>query len=326
MALYAIFRVQQLRTVDDLHAATRHGRREDNGTHYDVERTQFNWHWAANRVIAPIDWATGVENAISRLGAKCRKGSALAAEIFVGVSPEYFLPETPDGHFDMDRVAEWANLNMTVFYKRFGRAVVGARLDLDEGSPHMSICVVPTYEKVTKHTKTTVVSYRKIFGGESIKEARENMTAWQDWYARQMAPLGLSRGIPKRLTGRSHLSHQQYARKKRREDDERRAALDAAKEIEARMAADAEAARLDTERLQSVARRNAREATRVLLEAEKARDYMSRAVDLLKQHAPDLDVLKAIEASSEMITRWDDDVERISQEIDALLKPSSGSE
>src|SRR5690606_33305490 len=100
-----------------------------------------------------------------RLGATVRQGAPVAAEFFVGASPEYFL--AADGeNMDLEKIYHWADFNMKVFYQRFGRAVVAARLDLDEATPHMAICVVPTYTKVTKrgHNRV-VVSYRKVFGG-----------------------------------------------------------------------------------------------------------------------------------------------------------------
>lgn len=315
---YAIFRVQRLKSREDLDGATRHGRREDTGTHFDPERTPWNWHWGATRVDGAIDWGRGVDTALVRLDARCRRGSPLAAEILVSASPDYFLPDTQDGHFDMNKVAKWAEANMAVFYKRFGKAVVGARLDLDEGSPHMAICVVPVYEKTTRHTKKTVVSFRKVFGGESKEEARARMIGWQDWYAGEMAPFGLSRGVHKSLTGRRHLSHQQYAREKKRKDDELDCALQRAREFEAKAAAELAAAGAQAARLEAVAHQHARQATEVLLQAEKARDYFYKTVALLEEHAPDTEIFKALKASAPTLGAWESRIDRIREEISTL--------
>jgi hypothetical protein len=69
---------------------------------------------------------------------------------------------------------------MKVFYARFGSAVVARRLDLDEATLHLSICMLPIYEKTTKRTTSTTVSYRKVLGGETREAARSNLIGWQD--------------------------------------------------------------------------------------------------------------------------------------------------
>lgn len=193
---YAILRVQRLKSVADLEGATRHGQRADTGTHFDPARTPYNRHWEAAAVTGHVDWIQGVEETVARLGATVRRGAPVAAEFFVCVSPEFFVG-TDGESMDLEKIYHWSEFNMRAFHNRFGQAVVGARLDLDEATPHMALFVVPTYIKTTKHGSSTVVSYRKVFGGETKQEAREQLTQWQDWYAEQMAPLGLHRGVSK---------------------------------------------------------------------------------------------------------------------------------
>jgi hypothetical protein len=322
---FAILRVQRLKTRRDLHAATRHGRREDGGQHYDRTRTPFNLHWAAGPVVGPVDWAEGVDCAIRRLGAKCRKGAPVAAEFFVGASPEYFDPVgDAGGHFNMARVMAWAEATMAAFYERHGEAVVAGRLDLDEGSPHMAICVLPVYTKTTRYTRTVVVSYRKVFGGETKQEARDRMIELQDWYAEKMAPLGLVRGIPKTITGRTHLSHHQYARKRRQEDEARALALRQAQEREvelARRLTEVERELAQAARSRTVAHENARKATRILLEAEKARAFVQQTAEALAAYDPNAEIARVMAAKDPALTRWDRSIEQAMQDLAAIEAP-----
>jgi hypothetical protein len=321
--LFAILRVQPVKARKDLVSATRHGRREDDGQHYDAARTPFNRHWGAGGpVVDPVDWAEGVDCAIKRLGAATRKGAPVAAEFFVGASPEYFDPPDADadGHFDMKKVLTWADSTMAAFYKRFGRAVVAARLDLDEGSPHMAVCVLPVYTKTTKHTQKTAVSYRQVFGG-SKQESRTKMIAVQDWYAEEMAPLGLSRGIARTITGRTHLSHQEYARKRRREDEERALALLRAQEREAQLAARLTEIEQELElarQYRTVAHGNAQKAVKALLEARHANTFIQSTARTLAAYDPHAPIVGVMASKARVLATWEADIQRVSDELDDM--------
>jgi len=230
MPNFAILRVQRLKSKSDLDGGTRHGRREDTGTHFDPERTPFNEHYGATRVVGPVDWADAVEWSATRLGAVFRSGATKAAEFFVGASPEYFAPREGEPFFNMDRVYAFRDGVLAAFYERFGERVVLARLDLDEGTPHVTIVVLPVYEKKTKHKTQLTVSYREEFGGQNRLEARAKLIELQDWIARKLEPIGLVRGVSKAVTGREHLTHHQYARRRRIEDEARKTALEEAEQ------------------------------------------------------------------------------------------------
>jgi hypothetical protein len=333
---YAIFRVKRLNTQKDLRAATLHGQRADSGRHYDPKRTPYNCHWSACEATDAVDWQLGVEDAIERLGANRRKNGALAAEIFLSASSDYFLPvDALDLYFNTETVFRWARINVDLLYERFGKAVVAIRLDLDEGVPHLAACVIPVYDKVTKKGVTPTVSYRKVFGGETREAASKNLTAWQDWYAEKMAPLGLSRGVPKRLTGRTHLSHNEYARKKRREDNERMRALELAKEQAAQLEGALASAQMaltaaqeqmdDAEKLKALAFERTVAATKALADAENARKFMEKVANTLNQYDPQAEIAKAIAAKAPTIRKWDEDVSRIAEEVSALSKPEGPS-
>lgn len=274
MPNYAILRVQRLKSKSDLDGGTRHGRREDTGTHFDPERTPFNEHYGATRVVGPIDWADAVDWSAKRLGAVFRNGATKAAEFFVGASPEYFAPREGEPFFNMDRVNAFRDGVLAAFYERFGERVVLARLDLDEGTPHVTIVVLPVYEKKTKHKTQLTVSYREEFGGQNRLEARAKLIELQDWIALKLAPIGLVRGVPKAVTGREHLTHHQYARRRRIEDEARKRALEEAEQrvVDLRQQNDELEARL----------------TRIRAEQDQTREYLraaaEQAIDAEKVH------------------------------------------
>jgi hypothetical protein len=241
-------------------------------------------------VTGAVDWAEAVQGVIDRFEASVRRGAPVAAEFFVGASPSYFDTEDGLGHFNMDGVKLWAETTMAGFHKRYPCMVAAARLDLDEGSPHLAICVVPIYTKTTKRKQSLSVSYRKFFGGDTIPEARQKMIALQDRSAELMAPLGLTRGVSKSITGRKHLSHQEYARRRQAEDAARAKALLAAEEHERTLqlrVQEYDARIIRIEAIETRARDNHRKATTVLWEAEEAHKRVAHTAVALSRYDRD---------------------------------------
>lgn len=229
---YAILRVERLKTYKDVDNATQHGRRADSGTHYDPSRTALNRHWlGTERVDEPVDWEAAIREAIRDKHLHVRGNGAAAAELLMAASPEFFVGD--DGEIDAEKLDRWVENNFTWLDERFPGMVLAIRLDLDEASPHLAVLLLPTYEKATRHKTQRAVSYRKVFCGANKVETSARMIALQDDYAAAMAPLGLVRGVRKAITGREHLTHQQYVARKVREDEARRQAL-ATAEVAAR--------------------------------------------------------------------------------------------
>lgn len=313
---FAILRVERVKSKNDLAGADRHGRREDTGTHFDPERTPFNWHWSACRVVGPVDLIDGVDRAAKRLGAVTRKGATVAAEFFVSASPEYFDPvEGEDSYFNMRRVIDWAEATMAAFYKRYGRAVIAARLDLDEGGPHIALWMLPTYTKITKHSEKAVVSYRKVFGGD-IVEAGKKMIDLQDWYAGEMAPLGLTRGVPKTVTHRGHLTHQQYARKRDKEDKERLAALARAEQQAAELQRRNEELEKRLELVkahQRLTRGKHESAAKLLIETENALTWLTNIKAQLAAYDPHGPIIEALEGAAPAFDKIESHVQELAE-------------
>lgn len=227
---FAIIKVMRIKTRADLAGLTAHGRRTDRSPHVDRSRSQLNRHWSppALGLTDPTDLVAAVDAVIAMAGAKTHKGSAVAADFHLGASPEFF--ENEDGSWDFEKIGRWYEANGRAIMERFPGMVASVRLDLDESSPHIAVCLVPLATKLTKHGLAPIVSFRKLLGGESKAEASRRMIELQDWYAETMKPLGLNRGIPKILTKRVGLSHHGYRRLKEIEDARRLAAAAQAEE------------------------------------------------------------------------------------------------
>lgn len=318
---YAILRVERLKSKADLDGATRHGRRADSSTHFDPDRSPFNMHWAAGRVTGPVNWAEAVQDTLDRFGVTPRKNAPLAADFFVGASPGYFSPLDDTEHFNMERVIQWAEAVLAAFHERYPRMVAAARLDLDEGSPHMSICVVPIYIKVTKRASKYAVSYRKVFGGETISAARDNMIGLQDWFAEKMVPLGLTRGVSKRVTGRSHESHQEYARRHRATDEAKEKAKADAELYAAQLkdrVAEVEIRLTSLQAQETLLRTNLRKATQVLLDATKSHEWIKTAVSTLEAYDPHAPVVTILHEKQEVFDKHLQRLSKLSTDLDDI--------
>ncbi|WP_404403415.1 MobV family relaxase [Pelagibacterium halotolerans] len=214
--MFAILRVQKIKSRADAVCMTMHGKRADRGTHYDRNRTHLNRHWTPDPVDAPPDWNAAIDATVARLGARRRKGATLAAHFLVSATPEFFADD--GGGLDIKKAHAWAEDVLRAFQERYPDQIALARLDLDESSPHMDVVVVPVYAKKTKYTCVLTVSYRQVFAGDDKYEAQTRLAELQDWFADAMSNWGLKRGRPKAQTQREHLTHQEYAeRQKQRE-------------------------------------------------------------------------------------------------------------
>lgn len=316
---YAIIRVQRLKTINDLHAATRHGRRQDRGTHYDPDRTRLNRHWANGEWgQSPADWANEFDALIEARQAQVRANGARGAEILLSASGSFFTTPGTD-ETDMAKVELWLAATVNALMARYPGMIATMRLDLDEATPHLAVGVVPLYVKKTKHTTAVGVSYRKVFGGDTKIDAANNMRALQDWYALAMAPLGLERGISKVKTQRPHLSHWQYAAHMRAQDAKRENDVTEAAAL-AQKARDTQA-QIDI-KLQMVtlalsqAALYRRNAHALLKEAEKRTVWLDKAYKTAIAVGLSPDAANAVTRSQERLSSAKDQVTHLQTELD----------
>jgi len=300
--MYSILRVERIRRIGDLAGASAHGARTDAGTHYDPARRHLNRHWRLGLEVAgPVDLLEARRALIAREGLVERKNGAVAAEMLLSASGDFFFDR--EGQIDQGRLDRWVQRNLDCVAQRFPRMVAAARLDLDEGTPHLAVFLVPFYTKSTKNKVSTTLSYRRVFGGATRAKAREKMRALQDWYAAEMAEFGLRRGVPRARTGRQHLTHHQYAQRKRQEEEKRRcdlAAAEAARKIGEERWERARRRLGALERLQAELDRRDAELTQRAAALDQRAEHLARLIAAARRSAAAIDRLANAAAQDEL--------------------------
>lgn len=204
-------RIKKIRTMTDASNLTRHGRREKGSfakSAVDLERSHLNMHFAWDQDLEELDqvetcpdYGQALEARRELLGAKRAKNSSVGTEMLFTCSPDVLRGS--DGAIDLDKSRKWARDCMKLAEEKYGSMCVAARVDLDETTPHVSIFILPTYEKTYSGKKRqstrkpkTAVSHNKVFGG------RSDLSLMQDWMADSLVKKGwnVERGIPVAIT------------------------------------------------------------------------------------------------------------------------------
>lgn len=223
---YIAVRVKPLKKWSDVANATRHGRREDLARHVDRSRTHLNRHWAVTGTCefeehpepADIEVAFNITAGIA--GANWRKGAIVGTEMIFIASPEYFndyesewdaLDGKP-GKLNVQRANEWAEDCLAAAQAKFPGQIAAARLDLDEKTPHLSVFMLPMYEKSYEGQKRHSERQRrprKAISHNQVLGSPDKLSALQDWITDEMQARGrkeLRRGRRKLTKGPDHLT------------------------------------------------------------------------------------------------------------------------
>lgn len=120
---------------------------------------------------------------------------------------------------DEGRLNEWAEASVGWAKETFGEAnVVGAHLHMDEQTPHLHVTVVPivtterrrkaSEAKATRRYRTKPKNGPRLSADDIM--TRDNLTSFQDTYAKAMERFGLERGI--RGSEARHVDQHEYYR------------------------------------------------------------------------------------------------------------------
>ena len=120
---------------------------------------------------------------------------------------------------DEGRLNEWAEASVGWAKETFGAAnVVGAHLHMDEQTPHLHVTVVPivtterrrraSEAKATKRYRTKPKNGPRLSADDIM--TRDNLTSFQDTYAKAMERFGLERGV--RGSEARHVDQHEYYR------------------------------------------------------------------------------------------------------------------
>lgn len=176
----ATLRVKKLKSWKSLGVAASHDIRSFNTPNADSSRRVV--------LLAGEGTSDGTVNlALEKVGnQKLRKNAVVAVEIVLGVSPEYFRPNSPHsyGEWDIQRLEAWKEVSNQWLNERLQDRILQTTLHLDEASPHIHCLWIP----LTEDGKLSY--YQTEFGG-----GRNNLSKIQDSYAAAVAKLGIERGI-----------------------------------------------------------------------------------------------------------------------------------
>lgn len=224
-------RIKPLKKWSDVANMSRHGKREDPAKHVNRDLTVQNIHFnfmedetmrgdrgevTHNGDFGIVEHGEGeclditeeFEYLAERSGAKWRKGAIVGTEFMFLASPEFFEGERGSKE-RRDHARKWAHDCLHEMRQRYPMQMACARLDLDEKTPHLSVFMLPTYEKTyngperpskRRRAPRKAISHNQVFG------TPESLSELQDWAAEAMKRRGyeLERGKRKESKGPDH--------------------------------------------------------------------------------------------------------------------------
>lgn len=175
MPMYSIVRVEKLKTLADVRAASNHHTRAQPVPNANPARKiQVN-----HRGQSPYDAVVRHLRKVERW----RRDNVVAAEIVLTANPGFFRTDpTAYGSYEDDRVRAFAERAVTWLHERYGENLVSVALHLDEATPHIHAIIVPLVDGR--------LSARSMFF------LMGKFSEIQDSFAAAMEPLGLVRGEP----------------------------------------------------------------------------------------------------------------------------------
>jgi len=173
--MYAILRgVKKLSTVGHIRAAGGHNDRTIEPEHINadpklVPQSRFG-PLAANDVVKAV---------LAKIPEKRRKDAVLAVEQVLSASPEFFKKLADRWH--PDQVETWARKAVNWLKQTHGENLISVTLHLDETTPHLHAIVTP----MTADGRLCAKEYT----------SRKRLIEWQTSFAKEMASMGLRRGV-----------------------------------------------------------------------------------------------------------------------------------
>lgn len=309
MAGYAIIRVEKHSTLGTIAGIGHHLDRTRETPNADPERAHLNRTWNGSQWVAwgdePRKSGAHLHAFKQRLedfqqrGGKIQANAVIALEVLLSASPEAFR----EPGFRLD---DWVDAQAEYVAKRFGqRNVVSLVLHLDEETPHVHALVIPEIERVERrgNKKTTKPQEPKppkpALAASQWVGSRALLRDLQTDYGAAMARFGLQRG--KERSGAKHVPVSVYYARGE-------ALVREAEHLRSEVARLRPAA----ERLPQVERQLAELPDLRRKVARLARHEADiRAMDILREHAPESHRYVLDRAEAVLQAAIDRDVERL---------------
>ena len=154
--------------------------------------------------------------------ASYRKNAAVATELLLGASKEFFEGKSEE------QIQEWAQASLRAAESKFEGKVFAASLHRDESTPHLHVYILPHYQKEVKERKPKEgarkrTSRRKPRVGVSHEKVIGRYRQYHAWYNQEMQAAGytdLKQGEPMDISGK------EYGELKRRVELEKEALIE----------------------------------------------------------------------------------------------------
>ncbi len=188
MAYYAIIRVDKCKLGSVSRIGGHHERLKEqykSNPDIDTSKSHLNYHL----INPPGKYHKAVLDRIEAVGAARRKNSVVMQDGLITASPEWYETKTPA------ETEEYFRYCLEFVKERYGEEnIISAVVHMDESSPHMHFVFVPI-------TKDGRLSSKDIIGGpKGMQQLQDDFYK----YANEKYQ-DFSRGIPSRLTHRTHL-------------------------------------------------------------------------------------------------------------------------
>lgn len=210
MTNYSSIHIKKIRTAADLKNLDNHGKRigGQNATFrasVDDDRTHLNQHYIflgdepMQIDVDAVDLNEQWKEMQLASGGKVPKNGSMATEVIFSASPEFFE------NLNKQELQKWINDTLEIAAQKYEDQIFGARVDLDEKTPHLSVFVQPWYikevqqrelkegarKRKSRRKPRVAISHNKIFGN------RFDYAAAHTWYNDELKKRGhnLERGI-----------------------------------------------------------------------------------------------------------------------------------
>lgn len=194
-----VFQLKKIQTLQELANLSRHCYELS-----DYEKTQFvnsrkeifkkPFHTLVGN---PRNVYQDIKDLKNRLKLESRRDSAVAIEVILSLSPEFFAINAPHS-FSPTRVKEFVNKSVFFANELFGKdRIAHATLHLHETTPHIHIFVVP-WEETTKRGRYDSAPYKliktKSITPEFLRKAQNKY--WSAFSNHTLTPLQQNRSEP----------------------------------------------------------------------------------------------------------------------------------
>lgn len=220
--MFAICRVKKIKRYS-LKAVGDHNERKLEAHNFDTEKVKDNIRWTKFKDDS-MSLSQLCKKQLKDAGITShRKDAAVAVEVVLTASPEYFRPKDPSeyGAYEKDRFEAWRKRSEAFLHAKYGENLIEITIHLDEATPHMHGIVTPITMK-TKNKRRTKDDIANNVKAKTYTEATLDaktifnkfaLIKLQDEYAASVKDIHLMRGIAGSKAVHSELKEQYKADK-----------------------------------------------------------------------------------------------------------------